>query len=158
MRKAIEQLPAELVRSITWNQGTEMARHREFSLATGVPVYFCDPHSPCQRSLDTQQQSLATGVEREHQRCIIRCMNRTNIYLEEEQARSLDEAARAQGISRAALIRRLINRGLDQSDGDLESDLAAIEGSFNILAGEEEFLERGADERSAHLEKVRGGQ
>jgi len=85
-------------------------------------------------------------------------MNRTNIYLEEEQARSLDEAARAQGISRAALIRRLINRGLDQSDGDLESDLAAIEGSFNILAGEEEFLERGADERSAHLEKVRGGQ
>jgi hypothetical protein len=83
-------------------------------------------------------------------------MNRTNIYLEEEQARSLDEAARAQGISRAALIRRLINRGLDHSDGDLESDLAAIEGSFNVLAGDEEFLERGADKRSAHLEKVRG--
>jgi metal-responsive CopG/Arc/MetJ family transcriptional regulator len=82
-------------------------------------------------------------------------MNRTNIYLEEEQARSLDEAARAQGISRAALIRRLINRGLDQSDGDLESDLAAIEASFNVVAGDEEFLERGADERSAHLEKVR---
>ncbi len=83
-------------------------------------------------------------------------MNRTNIYLEEEQARSLDEVARAQGISRAALIRRLINRGLDQSGGDLESDLAAIEGAFNVLAGDEEFLERGADERSAHLEKVRG--
>ena len=83
-------------------------------------------------------------------------MNRTNIYLEEEQARSLDEAARAQGISRAALIRRLINRGLNQSDGDLESDLAAIEASFNVLASAKEFLERGADERSAHLEKVRG--
>jgi hypothetical protein len=75
-------------------------------------------------------------------------MNRTNIYLEEEQARSLDEAARAQGISRAALIRRLINRGLDQRDGDLESDLAAIEASFNVLAGDEDFLERGADDRS----------
>jgi metal-responsive CopG/Arc/MetJ family transcriptional regulator len=83
-------------------------------------------------------------------------MNRTNIYLEEEQARSLDEAARAQGISRAALIRRLINRGLDQRDGDLESDLAAIEASFNVLAGDEDFLERGADDRSAHLENVRG--
>ena len=82
-------------------------------------------------------------------------MNRTNIYLEEGQARSLDEAARAQGISRAALIRRLINRGLDQSDGDLESDLAAIEASFSVLAGDDDFLERGADERSARLEKVR---
>jgi metal-responsive CopG/Arc/MetJ family transcriptional regulator len=85
-------------------------------------------------------------------------MNRTNIYLDEEQTRSLDEAARAQGISRAALIRRLIDRGLDQSDGDLESDLAAIEASFNVLSGDEAFLERGADERSRHLDKVRGGR
>jgi hypothetical protein len=83
-------------------------------------------------------------------------MNRTNIYLDEGQARSLDEAARAQGISRAALIRRLIDRGLDQSDSDLESDLAAIEASFNVLAGDEDFLDRGGDERSRHLEKVRG--
>jgi hypothetical protein len=83
-------------------------------------------------------------------------MNRTDIYLEEEKARSLDEAARAQGISRAALIRRLINRGLDQGEGDLESDLAAILASFNVLAGDEDFLERGADARSAHLEKVIG--
>jgi hypothetical protein len=82
-------------------------------------------------------------------------VNRTNIYLEEEQARSLDEVARSQGISRAALIRQLINRGLDQRDGDLESDLAAIVASFNVLAGDEDFLERGADERSTHLEKVR---
>jgi metal-responsive CopG/Arc/MetJ family transcriptional regulator len=82
-------------------------------------------------------------------------MNRTNIYLDEDQARSLDETARAQGISRAALIRRLIDRGLDQRDGDLESDLAAIEASFNVLSGDEDFLERGADERSRHLDKVR---
>jgi metal-responsive CopG/Arc/MetJ family transcriptional regulator len=82
-------------------------------------------------------------------------MNRTNIYLDEDQARSLDETARAQGISRAALIRRLIDRGLDQRDGDLESDLAAIEASFNVLSGDEDFLERAADERSRHLDKVR---
>jgi hypothetical protein len=83
-------------------------------------------------------------------------MNRTNIYLDEGQARSLDEAARAQGISRAALIRRLIDRGLDQSDSDLESDLAAIEASFNVLVGDEDLLDRGSDERSRRLEKVRG--
>ena len=82
-------------------------------------------------------------------------MNRTNIYLDEEQVRSLDEVAQAQGISRAALIRRLIDRGLDQSDGDLESDLAAIEASFDVLSGDEEFLARGADERSQHLDNVR---
>lgn len=82
-------------------------------------------------------------------------MNRTNIYLDEGQARSLDEAARAQGISRAALIRRLIDRGLDQGDGDLESDLAAIEGSFDVLSRDEDFLERGADERSRHLDNAR---
>jgi hypothetical protein len=91
-------------------------------------------------------------------RCMIWCMHRTNIYLDEEQARSLDEVARAQGISRAALIRRLIDRGLDQSDSDLESDLVAIEASFDVLSGDEDFLVRGADQRSQHLDNVRHGR
>ncbi len=84
------------------------------------------------------------------------CMYRTNIYLAEEQARSLDEAARAQGLSRAALIRRLIDRGLDQSDGNLESDLDAIEASFGAAA-EGDFLAREVGERAVHLERVRTG-
>ncbi len=85
-------------------------------------------------------------------------MYRTNIYLDEEQTRSLDEAARAEGISRAALIRRLIGRGLDQREGDLDSDLAAIEASFGVLPAGDDLPVRGPDARSWHLDTVRRGR
>jgi transposase, IS30 family len=49
MKTAIADLPAELVQTITWDQGREMARHLDFTVDTGVQVYFCDPHSPWQR-------------------------------------------------------------------------------------------------------------
>lgn len=58
MRKAIASLPGEMFRTITWDQGSEMARHAAFSIDTGIQVYFCDPRSPWQRGSNENTNGL----------------------------------------------------------------------------------------------------
>jgi IS30 family transposase len=76
-------LPAQLRRSITWHQGKEMAQHIQFTVDTGVQVYFCDPKEP-----------VAAGKQREHHGLLRQYLPKST-DLSQPTLRELDAIARS---------------------------------------------------------------
>ncbi|MGL5817165.1 MAG: CopG family transcriptional regulator [Phycicoccus sp.] len=81
-------------------------------------------------------------------------MNRTNIYLTEQQVDRLDARARVEKVSRAELIRQVIDRALDGDADRLEADLTAIDFSFAALRDAAVDIDRDDGARGAHLARI----
>jgi metal-responsive CopG/Arc/MetJ family transcriptional regulator len=80
-------------------------------------------------------------------------MRRTNIYLDDRQTEALDRLAADEGVSRAEIVRRLIDQALAGEDQDLDGDLRAINESYGALADVEPPV-REPDARAEHLDAM----
>jgi IS30 family transposase len=78
MTTRIRTLPTERRRSVTWDQGNEMALHREFTIATGMQVYFCDPSSSWQRDSNENTNGLLSSACEWTERSVLRAARQLN--------------------------------------------------------------------------------
>ena len=83
----------------------------------------------------------------------MRCMRRTNIYLDDRQTAALDRLAEEEGTSRAELIRRMLEKGLAGEDDSLVADLSAFDESFGSLR-ELDTPDRRDGDREDHLARI----
>jgi IS30 family transposase len=100
----ITELPEQLRRSLTWDQGREMAQHAAFTIASSVPVYFCDPRSPWQRGTNEN----TNGLLRQY-------LPRNTALGERRQAELDDIAAELNGRPRQTLGWRTPSQALDRA-------------------------------------------
>ena len=62
MIPTIKTLPEHLRRSLTWDQGTELARHKDITIATDLAIYFCEPHNPWQRGSNENLNGVCQAI------------------------------------------------------------------------------------------------
>ena len=102
LTRHVRRLPAEVRRSLTWDRGLEMATHKEFSIATNVQVYFCDPRSPWQRGTNENtnrllRQDFPKGTDLSA--CLQADLSRTARQLNQRPRKTLDFRSPAEGFN-----------------------------------------------------------
>ena len=113
LKQSIATLPEALRRSLTWDQGSEMAEHRSFAIDSGIEVYFCDPQSPWQRGSNENTNGLLRQYFPRGER------------FDGIDQRALDEvAAKLNGRPRKTLGFRTPVQALDEVIGDLAEPAA----------------------------------
>jgi IS30 family transposase len=107
LTKQVRRLPAELRKSLPWDRGLEMAARKEFSIATDVRVYFCDPQSPWQRGTNENTNRLLRQYfpkRTDLSACSQADLNRTARQLNQRPRKTLDFRSPAEVLNESVAL------------------------------------------------------